>query len=185
MLAGDYLLVSKYHYGPRVPMTPLSLPVFQHTISVFGHDLGKSYIEHPQVDYERMPGLTDVKRNDIVVFNYPMGDSIMSNYPMQDYYQAKEQLMGVQGLTQQQFEQAVGSVYSRPVDRRENYVKRCIGLPGETLKIVERQVFIDGQPLENPTEMQQLYLVYTNSPRTTITTSYWKSLEIYTKGGAM
>ena len=183
MLAGDYLLVSKYHYGPRVPMTPLSLPVFQHTISFFGHDLGKSYLEHPQVAYDRMPGLRQVKRNDIVVFNYPKGDSIMEKFPTQDYYQAKEQLMGVQGMTEAQFERNVGRVFCRPVDRRENYVKRCIGLPGETLQIVDRQVFIDGKPLDNPVEMQQLYLVYTSSPVSVITTTFWKNLGVYTKGG--
>lgn len=182
MLAGDYLLVSKYQYGPRVPMTPLSLPVFQHTIDVFGKKMGKSYLENPQIPYRRMAGLSDVKRGDIVVFNYPMGDSIMANNPDDDYYQYRNYYLNHMGMNCERFEKSVGPVFCRPVDRRENYVKRCIGLPGETLKIIERQVYIDGEALENPTEMQQMYLVYTNSPSATISNSYWKNLGIYTKG---
>ncbi|MCR5360442.1 MAG: signal peptidase I [Bacteroidales bacterium] len=179
MLAGDYLLVSKYDYGPRVPMTPLSLPIFQHTIPVLNC---RSYIEHPQVEYRRMPGLREVQRGDIVVFNYPAGDSVMVNSPEDDYYQAKLALMSSRGYSQSQFEKVVGPVIVRPVDRRENYVKRCIGLPGETLQIVNRQVSIDGEPIENPAEMQHMYFVYTNSPKAVLTSSYWHSLGIYTKG---
>ncbi|MDO4497013.1 MAG: signal peptidase I [Bacteroidales bacterium] len=144
MLAGDYLCVAKYEYGPRKPITPLSLPVFQHTIDVFGMNFGKSYTDIIQCDYERMPGLRDVKRGDIVVFNYPLDDD------------------------------------SRPVDRRENYVKRCIGLPGETLQIIDRQVYIDGAAIVNPEQMQSRYYVYTNGPA--ISTAFWKSLGVYTRG---
>ncbi len=182
MLAGDYLLVSKYDYGPRVPMTPLALPVFQHTIEVGGVRLGKSYLDHPQVPYRRMPGLSEVKRGDIVVFNYPAGDSVLADYPDQDYYLVRNQLMGHQRMSRRQFEAAVGPVIVRPVDRRENYVKRCIGLPGETLQIIDRQVYINGEAMQNPSELQQMYLVYTNSPSAEIHNSVWKKLGIYTKG---
>lgn len=182
MMAGDYLLVSKYQYGPRIPMTPLNLPLFQHTIDIFGHKLGKSYLEHPQISYRRMAGLSDVKRGDIVVFNYPMGDTIMAKNPEDDFYQYRNYYVSHMGMNCAQFEKTVGPVYCRPVDRRENYVKRCIGLPGETLQIVERQVFINGEALENPKEMQQMHLVYTNSPSAVITNSYWKNLGVYTKG---
>ncbi len=182
MMAGDYLVVSKYHYGPRVPMTPLSLPFFQHTISLFGTDFGKSYIEHPQVAYRRMPGLTEVKRNDIVVFNYPNGDSVIVNSPEADYYQVKAELMGNRGLSDEEFSKTVGPIMRRPVDRRENYVKRCIGLPGETLQIINRQVYINGEAIANPKEMQQMHFVYTNSPKTIIPKSFWKSLDVYTQG---
>ena len=180
MLAGDYLLVSKYHYGPRIPMTPLSLPVFQHTITIGGKNICKSYLDKPQIAYSRMPGLTEVKRNDIVVFNYPMGDSIMVNNPEDDYYSVSDYLMNNQGMSRATFERTVGGVFNRPVDRRENYVKRCIGLPGETLQIIDRQVYIDGDAIDNPTEMQHMHLVYTNGPA--ITNAYWRSLGIYTQG---
>lgn len=179
MMAGDYLLVSKYEYGPRKPMTPLSLPVFQHTIDLFGLKLGKSYLEHPQMEYGRMPGLRDINRGDIVVFNYPMGDSIMSNNPEGDYYREVKRLRAL-GFTAEQQRHALGEVTCRPVDRRENYVKRCVGLPGETLKIVDRQVYINDEAIENPENMQSVYLVYTNG--SSISNSYWKSLGIYTKG---
>ena len=181
MLAGDYLLVSKYHYGPRVPMTPLSLPIFQHTITIGNTNLCKSYLDSPQLEYNRKPGLTDVKRGDIVVFNYPMGDSIMVNHPEEDYYQAKHNLT-LQGCSQSQMERMMGPVYRRPVDRCENYVKRCVGLPGETLKIVERQVYINDEPMTNPSELQQVRWVYTNQPNAVITNSYWHSLGVYTRG---
>ena len=182
MMAGDYLLVSKFHYGPRVPMTPLSLPIFDHTITIGGKDICKSYIEHPQLDYRRMPGLTDVKRGDIVVFNYPMGDSIIKQYPMADYYQVKNYKMNVQGMSQKQFDLFTGPVFSRPADRCANYVKRCIGLPGDTLQIVERQVYINGEAMQNPSEMQHWRLVYTTEPNAVLTNAYWHSLGVYTKG---
>jgi len=179
MLAGDYLLVSKYEYGPRKPMTPLSLPVFQHTIDIFGAKLGKSYIEYPQMDYERMPGLRSINRGDIVVFNYPLGDSIMSNNPEQDYYQTKAYL-DANGVSAREQSRIMGEVFCRPVDRRENYVKRCVALPGETVRIVDHQLYVDGEVFENPENMQSRYLVYTNGA--VISSSYWKSLGIYTKG---
>ena len=182
MLAGDYLLVSKCHYGPRVPMTPLSLPIFQHTIELFGKKFGKSYIEHPQVAYRRVPGLTEIKRGNIVVFNYPCGDSVIVNEPEVDYYQVRNYYVNGLKMSQQQFESAVGPVMRRPVDRRENYVKRCVGLPGETIQIVERQLYVDGQEYKNPDEMQQQYYVYTNSPLAKIPNSYWHNLGIYTHG---
>ncbi len=179
MMAGDYLVVSKFEYGPRKPMTPLALPFFQHTVDLFGSKICKSYFDFLQYDYERMPGLNDIKRGDIVVFNYPLGDSIMVSKPEQDYYQTRTYLHD-RGLSVAEQNRIIGEVINRPVDRRENYVKRCVGLPGETLQIVERQVYIDGQAIENPKYMQSHYLVYTNGAA--ISSSYWKSLDIYVKG---
>jgi len=179
MLAGDYLLVSKYQYGPRVPMTPLSLPLFQHSITIGNANFGKSFIEHPQVNYRRMPGLSKVERNDIVVFNYPNGDTVCVKCENPDYYTLCREY-GREKVRQnvKQF----GEIVYRPVDRRENYVKRCIGLPGETLQIIDRQVMIDGKPLESPKCLQQLYLVLSKGGP--ISESYWRKLGIYTKGNA-
>ena len=86
LLRGDYLFVSKLSYGPRIPQTPLTMPLTQHTLPVFGT---KSYIEWPQWKYRRVSGLGHVELNDIVVFNYPAGDTVMSDerYQAQDYYQ--------------------------------------------------------------------------------------------------
>lgn len=179
MLAGDYLLVSKYQYGPRVPMTPLSLPLFQHSITIGSANLGKSYITNPQVDYRRMPGLSEVKRNDIVVFNYPNGDTVCTKCENPDYYQLCR-MYGRERVWSD--ERQFGKVVTRPVDRRENYVKRCIGLPGETLQIIDGQVMIDGKALENPKHMQHIRLVL--SKGAPLTDSFWRKQGIYTKGNA-
>lgn len=187
LLVGDYLYVSKLSYGPRVPNTPLSMPLAQHTLPLVNT---KSYIEWPQWDYKRVPGLGKVKRNDIVVFNFPAGDTVATNYQQTDFYSLaynEGQRMypnpvNMDSLTRKQ-QRAVydlyynagrnlilsnpkmyGDVVVRPVDRRENYVKRCVGLPGDTLEIRDAQVYIDGKPLENPKDMQLNYLVQTTGP---------------------
>ena len=187
LLVGDYLYVSKLSYGPRVPNTPLSMPLAQHTLPLVNT---KSYIEWPQWDYKRVPGLGKVKRNDIVVFNFPSGDTVATNYQQTDFYSLaynEGQRMypnpvNMDSLTRKQ-QRAVydlyynagrnlilsnpkmyGDVVVRPVDRRENYVKRCVGLPGDTLEIRDAQVYIDGKPLENPEDMQLNYLVQTTGP---------------------
>ena len=187
LLVGDYLYVSKLSYGLRVPNTPLSMPLAQHTLPLVNT---KSYIEWPQWDYKRVPGLGKVKRNDIVVFNFPAGDTVATNYQQTDFYSLaynEGQRMypnpvNMDSLTRKQ-QGAVydlyynagrnlilsnpkmyGDVVIRPVDRRENYVKRCVGLPGDTLEIRDAQVYIDGKPLENPEDMQLNYLVQTTGP---------------------
>lgn len=175
MLAGDYLLVSKYHYGPRIPMTPLSFPLYQHTITAPFSDkeLCKSYIEHPQIPYRRMPGLRDIERYDIVVFNYPAGDTVATKHQSDDYYRLKYHY-GVQAMHHDRAQ--FGEIVYRPVDRRENYVKRCVGLPGDTLQIIDNQVFIDGQELENPQYLQHNYLIHAKRP---IQERTWRSLGVY------
>ena len=185
LLVGDYLYVSKLSYGPRVPNTPLSMPLAQHTLPLVNT---KSYIEWPQWDYKRVPGLGKVKRNDIVVFNFPAGDTVATNFQQTDFYtlaynegqRLYPNPVNMDSLTRKQ-QRAVydlyynagrnlilsnpkmyGNIVVRPVDRRENYVKRCVGLPGDTLEIKDAQVYIDGKPIENPEEMQLNYLVQTN-----------------------
>ena len=83
LLVGDFLYVSKMSYGPRVPNTPLSMPLAQHTLPVFNT---KSYIEWPQWEYKRVPGFGKVKLNDIVVFNFPAGDTVATNFQQTDFY---------------------------------------------------------------------------------------------------
>ena len=89
LLLGDYLWVSKVLYGPRVPQTPLHFPLAQHTLPVLNT---KSYIEKPQLKYHRLAGLRSVERGDIVVFNFPEGDTVLSRMPEQDYYLISDQL---------------------------------------------------------------------------------------------
>ena len=187
LLTGDYLFVSKVSYGPRIPQTPLTMPLTQHTLPIINT---KSYIEFPHWDYRRVKGLGNVKLNDIVVFNYPAGDTICTELPYQtEYYsmvygfgqQIFEQNNGgpidLNALNKQQqhdyFEQVYalgrqyvasnpvefGSIDSRPTDRRENYVKRCVGLPGQTLQIKNRIVYLDGKPNKEPDNVQYTYYI--------------------------
>lgn len=182
LLTGDYLLVSKLSYGPRIPQTPLTLPLTQHTLP--GTEATKSYLEWPQWAYRRVKGLGEIKSGDIVVFNYPSGDTVASRAQNQDFYTLA---YGIgQGVAQQadttrggyeaentaylhyynlgrQYIAAnttqFGKILSRPVDRRENYVKRCVGLPGQTLAIKNGQIYINGQAQQQPEEVQFAYLV--------------------------
>jgi signal peptidase I len=188
LLTGDYLFVSKLSYGPRIPQTPLTMPLTQHTMPIINT---KSYIEFPHWDYRRVKGLGRVQLNDIVVFNYPTGDTIVTEqrYQAADYY-AMVYSFGEQ-IFQQQAVQTVnpanlnkqeqlnyfkhiyaigrnyiinnpneyGSIDHRPADRRENYVKRCVGLPGQTLQIKNRIVYLDGKANKEPDNVQYTYYV--------------------------
>lgn len=187
LLTGDYLFVSKVSYGPRIPQTPLTMPLTQHTLPVINT---KSYLEFPHWDYRRVKGLGAVKLNDIVVFNYPAGDTICTELPYQtEYYnmvygfgqqiyaQNNGGEINLNTLNRQQqhdyFQQVYvlgrqyiasnpvefGDIDSRPTDRRENYVKRCVGLPGQTLQIKNRIVYLDGKPNKEPENVQYTYYV--------------------------
>ena len=183
LLVGDYLFVSKMSYGARIPQTPLHMPLTQHTLPVFNC---KSYLEWIQWDYKRVGGLGTVQLNDIVVFNFPAGDSVATAIPADDLYRmsydAGKQLsqpVDMSRLTLEQqrqvFEyyyaagrkyinenpQLYGKVIARPVDRRENYVKRCVGLPGQTLEIKNRIVYLNGKPNKEPDNVQYRYIVHT------------------------
>ena len=158
LLVGDFLFVSKMSYGPRSPMTPLSFPLAQHTMPIVG---GKSYIEKPQWKYKRLKGFSEVKRNDIVVFNFPTGDTVATNMEAVDYYVLSAyNPNGREGVKSDK--RTYGEIVYRPVDRRENYVKRAIGLPGETIELRDDAVYIDGKLLSNPKMAQHNYMIQTD-----------------------
>ncbi|KAA6314121.1 Signal peptidase I, partial [termite gut metagenome] len=168
--------------GPRVPNTPLSMPLAQHTLPVFNT---KSYIEHPQWAYKRVAGTGQVKHNDIVVFNFPAGDTVALNYQQTDFYslaygegkRVYSHTLNMDSLTREQQQivfdlyysagrkqilsnpKEYGKVIHRPVDRRENYVKRCIGLPGDTLQIIQRAIYLNGLKQDDPENLQFFYRV--------------------------
>ena len=185
LLVGDFLFVSKMSYGPRAPMTPLTMPLTQHTMPVTGT---KSYIDWPQWDYKRVKGLGHVKHGDIVVFNYPTGDTVALNYQSTDIYALaygeglehyKSILPRLDSLPRREQYEVFRGIYAwgrnyitehpnifgditvRPVDRRENYVKRCVGLPGDTLQIIDRTIYINGQAQAQPENVQFNYYVKT------------------------
>ena len=155
LLVGDYLVVSKIGYGPRIPNTPLAFPFVHHTLP--WSKTAKSYIENPQLPYKRLPGTTDIKRNDPIVFNFPAGDTVSEVYQSNvTFYQlcryfGRDKVMS----DKKQF----GNIITRPVDKRENYVKRLIGMPGDTLQIIDGIVYINGEIGEQPNEMQHNYIV--------------------------
>jgi len=122
LLVGDFLFVSKLHYGARTPATPLQIPLTHQKI--WGTNI-PSYLDWIQLPQFRLPGFSSVKRNDVVVFNYP-------------------------------------PEFQYPVDLKTNYIKRCIGVPGDDLEVKGMQVYINGEEAKNPEEMQYRYFVQTN-----------------------
>lgn len=151
LLVGDYLWVNKMAYGPRVPNTPLHFPLAQNTLPILNT---KSYIEWPQWKYHRLKGLGKVERGDIVVFNFPAGDTVALKVQNPDYYTLVQQFGRERVNTDKN---TFGEVIYRPVDRRENYVKRAVGLPGETLSIEDGVVHINGKPIQQPENVQFNY----------------------------
>jgi signal peptidase I len=142
LLTGDYLFVDKTAYGPRVPMTPVYFPLVHNELP-FG--LGKSYLDHPSNEYKRLKGRRNIEAGDIVVFNFPAGDTVMSKVQNPDYYTLAH--WKGQAYLNHETEEFGHKIY-RPVDRRENYVKRCVGLPGQRIKIKDCVIYIDGEPFE-------------------------------------
>ncbi len=170
LLVGDYLWVNKAVYGPRVPMTPLHFPLAQHTMPIVG---GNSYIEYPQWDYKRLKGLRSIERNDIVVFNFPAGDTVTTKIQNPDYYTLVSQY-GRDAINRN--ERVFGEVIYRPVDRRENYVKRAVGLPGDLFQIDDNIVYINGEPISEPELVQYNYLIQTNGAN--ISDMLWESIDV-------
>ena len=117
LLKGDFLLVSKFHYGARLPMTAVAAPMVHDTLPLVNTP---SYLKEPQIPYLRIPGFQDIERNDIVVFNWP-ADTLFNMYKQAD------------------------KKYEKPIDKKTNYVKRCVGIAGDSLEIKDGYVFINGK----------------------------------------
>lgn len=174
---GDFLFVSKCSYGPRIPNTPLSFPLVQNTFP-WGM---KSYIEKPQWEYKRLKGFDTIESGDIVVFNFPAGDTVPLKCNNPDYYTLCYLHSGYNWLQDSimpykvynaimqkgrkklhSLESEYGEIIYRPVDKRENYVKRCVGLPGETIELRNSILYVDGKEFKNAPGVQYNYLVQTN-----------------------
>ena len=161
LLVGDYLYVSKATYGPRLPQTPLSLPLMHHT-TPWGT---KSYSEAVKMPYKRLAGIRGVERGDIVVFNFPAGDTVILERQNETYYDIVRQFTSAYGekrgreLMNRQY-----SVTSRPVDKREHYVKRCVAVAGDTLSIKGGVLYVNGEEQDYIDNQQYIYYVQTTSP---------------------
>ena len=161
LLVGDYLYVSKATYGPRVPNTPLSLPLMHHT-TPWGT---KSYSEAIKLPYKRLAGLRGVERGDIVVFNFPAGDTVILERQNETYYDIVRQYTSAYG--EKRGRELLAKQYhitSRPVDKREHYVKRCVAVPGDTLAVEHGVLKINGVEQNYIDNQQYIYFVKTTSP---------------------
>ena len=169
LLVGDYLFVSKFHYGPRVPMTPLSVPFTHHTVPVLGV---KSYAEWIKLPYFRLPGITDIERNDVVVFNFPAGDTVKLDEQNRTYYDLLRE-RGREDVWKND------NVVARPLDKREHYIKRCVGMPGDSFEIKDKIIYINGKPMEQPERSQFLYRIHTE--QRTLSDDLLKELDVSQK----
>lgn len=147
---GDFLFVSKAHYGIRTPMTIAMIPLLHNRIPKFDVE---SYFKKPSLPYFRLPAITKVKRNDPFVFNWPVGDSV--------YVTPNRSWTHYQSLTQLEAAQECKGLplIVRPLDKKDHYIKRCVAIPGDTLQVKDRQLYINGQPAQNPEHMKYGYQV--------------------------
>ncbi len=157
MLIGDYLFVSKTSYGPKLPNTPLSFPFVHHTMPM--SKTQKSYVEWIKNPYKRIAGFGKVKNNDVVVFNFPEGDTVAVNVQNQSYYS----LVRNYGRSRVWSEkETFGEIISRPVDKRENYIKRCVGISGDVIELKNGQLFVNGKEQQHFPGMQYDNIVTTD-----------------------
>jgi signal peptidase I len=179
LLVNDFLFVSKLSYGPRIPNTPLAVPFVHHTIPLLNV---KSYTEVIKLPYTRWFA-SPVKRNDVVVFNFPAGDTLTKEFDSADPYydillrqemaeqvQLRRQFPNdeakVRALAAQRARDAVWDQYTiatRPVDKRENYIKRCVGIPGDTIEIRDGVLYVNGEKAFISSTAATEYNVITNN----------------------
>lgn len=168
LLTGDYLFVNKMLYGPRVPMTPVYFPLVHNEFP----NGTKSYLDSPSLSYHRLKGIRKIERGDIVVFNFPAGDTIVTKVTNPDYYTLIETYGRDRVLNDVQ---TFGKQVYRPVDRRENYVKRAVGLPGDNFKIIDGVIYINDEPMAQPENVQFNYFYQMSRP---IEKNTWEELGI-------
>ena len=190
LLIGDHLLVSKIAYGPRMPNTPVAFPFTQHTMPVIQ---GKSWSDIIYWPYKRLAGVGKVKNNDPIVFNFPAGDTVVVEDQIPSYYEivrnAAQNLKNMDShnslalkkdayymtLARKEIRERYHIIY-RPVDRRDNYVKRCIGIPGDTILIKGGTIYVNGEQLSENNTQQTSYIIRTNG--TTINPKAFERLDI-------
>lgn len=155
LMTGDYLFVSKLAYGPKTPQTPLSIP-FTHNVLPSGRESYSSAIEWK---YRRLKGFGKVQRGDCVVFGFPNGDTVLSKIPAEDYY------THVRFSGEDFVKRNYGPVKVRPVDKKDHYVKRCVAIPGDTLEIIDGDIYINGVLSPDSEGVQNTYKVVTSGQR--------------------
>lgn len=153
LLTGDHLFVSKTAYGPRLPQTPISMPFVHNVFPISGREC---YSKAIQFDYRRIAGRGKVQRDDYVVFSFPNGDTVLKRIPSEDYY------MHVRTSGREYTINNYGPIVVRPVDKKDHYVKRCVAVAGDTLKVVDGQVYVNGTAQTSWPGIQNTYQVFTD-----------------------
>jgi signal peptidase I, bacterial type len=153
LLIGDYLFVDKITYGPRVPNTPISLPLV-HNVLPFTQ-IQKSYLEWINWDYKRLAGIRKVRRDDVVVFNFPHGDTVRVADPADDFYHWRRTIG--ENVVLRKTDYVV-----RPVDKKDHYVKRCMAIAGDSLQIIDGDVYVNGQKQKDIPKKQYNYKIQTS-----------------------
>jgi signal peptidase I len=163
LLVNDFLFVSKFSYGPRIPNTPIAMPFVHHTMPIF--DV-KSYVEWIHIPYTRWFA-APVKRSDVVVFNFPAGDTVINKegYQSEQPYYDVARMLGNGDINAGRplilNDPDQYPIIVRPVDKQENYIKRCVGIAGDTLQIKNQVVYINGQAMPLPGYSETNYIVVT------------------------
>ncbi len=157
LLIGDFLFVSKFHYGARVPMTTVAAPMVHDTLPLIKV---KSYLNKPQLPYLRIPGFQKIKRNDIVVFSWPVD-------------------------TVEYFFQKTNRKIRKPVDKKSNYVKRCVAVPGDSLKIIDGDIYINGALSVMPDRARPQYFYDVNTGGNTINVNTLQNKYHVREGGRL
>lgn len=169
LLVNDFLFVSKFSYGPRIPNTPIAMPFVHHTIPYFNT---KSYVEWIHIPYTRWFA-SPVKRNDVVVFNFPVNDTLINdeeNFGSKvTYYEAIRDRMMADHISEDEARTRIWDTYGdniiiRPVDKQENFIKRCVAIAGDTLQIKNYELYINGVKQPFPQYHEFKYLVTTTAP---------------------
>jgi signal peptidase I len=149
---GDYLFVSKAHYGIRTPSTIAMIPLLHNRIPFINKE---SYLEKPAIKSHRLPALEKIEVGKPIVFNWPVGDSIYLT-SKRSYFPGQVASAGDPELIA---EMEKGNLITRPIDKRDHYIKRCLGVGGDKVQIIKRQVYINDKPMKNPKHMQFSYVV--------------------------
>lgn len=157
LLVGDFLFVSKAHYGIRTPQTVAMIPLLHNRIPRIG---GESYLKKPSLDYYRLPALETIDRNDLIVFNYPEGDSVYI-FPERTWSIYDVRRGGVPTARLAQIQSGLADLVTRPVDKMDHYIKRCVAVAGDSIEIRDRQLYINGKPAQNPSKLEYAYNVNT------------------------
>ena len=159
LLVGDFVVVSKISYGPRLPMTLLSVPLVHHTLPLTKET--PAFLTWLEAPYHRYKGFGKINRNDITVFNFPDGDTVCTAFQSNASYYSLVREFGRERVWNDKA--TFGNIVVRPVDKRELFVKRCVGMPGDSLSVVNGIIHINGKPIENPHDMQLTYRIETQN----------------------